>query len=364
MKILKILFFVLIIVHAFAHLPGFLKAYKLAVIDQLNSDISKSGGLLYLAASITFLVAALLYLTNKEAWMYFLLFAAILSSILIFASWHDARYGMIPNVIIISVASVSLSSYKLNRMIAQEKTEILSRSEASLPSVLTGSDLKTLPVSVQEWLSNSGATGRPLIQSVRIKQKAEMRLKPSQDEWYTGEAEQFVTTYNPAFIWTVQMTMSPFIHMKGRDKFTEGKAAMLIRMNSVITIVNEKGKKLDEAALQRFLAELVWYPTMALSPYITWEAIDDHSARATMTYRGTTGSGVFYFNTDGQFEKFIAMRYKENKPDAKQYEWIITANEYATFDGLEVPSRTNVTWRLEEGDWTWLRLRIEDLKIF
>ncbi|MDN5330561.1 MAG: hypothetical protein PWP35_2348 [Bacteroidales bacterium] len=37
---------------------------------------------------------------------------------------------------------------------------------------------------------------------------------------------------------------------------------MLIKVNSLIPVVNEKGNKLDEGTLQRYLGEIVWFPSL------------------------------------------------------------------------------------------------------
>jgi hypothetical protein len=58
------------------------------------------------------------------------------------------------------------------------------------------------------------------------------------------------------------MDMIPLIKIKGRDKSVEGK------LNSLINVVNERGEKLDEGALQRYLAEIVWSPSFVISPLI------------------------------------------------------------------------------------------------
>jgi len=36
---------------------------------------------------------------------------------------------------------------------------------------------------------------------------------------------------------------------------------------------------------------------------------------AKMSYKGTTGSGTFYFNADSDFVKFSVLQYMGNKPD-------------------------------------------------
>lgn len=250
----------------------------------------------------------------------------------------------------------------MNKMIVTETDAILSKTQYTNLKVITDEDIQQLPSPVRKWLKTTGIIGNPEIKSVYVKQQAQMKMKPNQKKWYKAEAIQYVTTENPAFIWSVKMNMSPLIRIKGRDKYVDGKGEMLIKMNGLINVVNEKGEKLDEGTLQRYLGELVWYPSAALSPYIRWEAIDESSAKATMSYKGTTGSGVFFFNEQGDFVKFSAMRFQGNEPDAKRYEWIVSVNDYAIFDKIKVPAQMEATWKLKEGDWTWLKLNITELK--
>jgi hypothetical protein len=359
---MKYLFVIVIALHGLVHLPGFLKAFRISEFEQLHSYISKPAGVFWLLATLLFFAAALLFLLKSNTWPVLAITATLLSAILIVLFWKDAKFGMIPNVIILVVALASLSSIRLDRKIDQERQIILSQISAGEPAIFGEDAIRDLPDPVKDWLRNSGVVGKTWIKSVSVRQKAQMKMKPGQEKWAEAEAEQYVTTEKPAFLWTVRMNMSSLIKVRGRDKFMDGKGHMLIRMNSLINFVNETGEKLSEGSLQRYLGEIVWYPTMAASPYITWEAIDDHSARARLSYQGTTGSGIFYFDGNGDFVKFTAMRYKGNEPDAKKYPWIITADEYATFDGIRVPVSFGITWELEDGEWTWLKMQIVDLK--
>lgn len=247
-------------------------------------------------------------------------------------------------------------------MITHETQKILSGIDSFALKIINDSDVKELPAPVYKWMHNTGMIGKPAIQSAYIKQKALMKMKPDQKDWKPAEAEQYTTMDVPAFIWTVNMKMAPLISIKGRDKFVNGKGEMLIKMNSLINVVNEKGERMDEGTIQRYLGELVWYPSLALSPYIAWEAIDNYSAKATMNYKGTTGSGTFYFDKKGDFIKFVALRFNGNNADAKRYPWILTVEDYTVFEGIKVPSKMKATWKLYEGDWTWLYLEITDIK--
>lgn len=81
-----------------------------------------------------------------------------------------------------------------------------------------------------------------------------------------------------------------------------------------------------------------------------------------MNFEGTTGSGTFYFNNEGFFEKFIALRYLGNAPDAKRWQWVVKAHEHAEFNGIKIPSKLEATWMLETGPWTWANLEIAEIQ--
>ncbi len=52
--------------------------------------------------------------------------------------------------------------------------------------------------------------------------------------------------------------------------------------------------------------------------------------------KGTLGSGTFY-NKQGDFVKYIALRCKCNEPDALHYEWLINVSELAIMNGVKIP---------------------------
>ncbi len=81
-----------------------------------------------------------------------------------------------------------------------------------------------------------------------------------------------------------------------------------------------------------------------------------------MSYLGTTGSGVFHLNEEGEFVNFSAWRYMGGDADAALTEWIITANEHRIMNGIRIPVQCEATWKLATGDCTWLKLEITDIE--
>jgi hypothetical protein len=138
---------------------------------------------------------------------------------------------------------------------------------------------------------------------------------------------------------------------------------MLIKVLSLLPVVDQKeNEKINISTLQRYLAEIVWFPSTALNPSVSWEEINDFSAKATMNYNGTMGSGVFYFDEDGNFTKFSAMRYMSGEENAELREWIVEVKESKVMEGIKIPVKIHAIWNLDEGEWNWLQLELTYIK--
>ncbi|MCV6630100.1 MAG: hypothetical protein OIF50_09590 [Flavobacteriaceae bacterium] len=223
--------------------------------------------------------------------------------------------------------------------------------------------LEQLPKVVQKWLLASHIDLQKPISSVQLRQKLKLKLRPKQKQWYTAKATQFVTTNPPAFSWVLQMKMFGILPLQGRDLFRMANGDMHIRLAGLLPMLHAKANdKLNQASLQRYLAEMVWYPTAATSPNIHWESVDDYSAKASMKHLGVEGSGVFTFDKNGRFVAFRANRFKDIHADAKALEWKIVAKSYRQFESIEVPNLLDVSWELESGSWNWLELELTELQ--
>ncbi|NMC42135.1 MAG: hypothetical protein GYA43_13355 [Bacteroidales bacterium] len=360
---MRIFFLIFVIVHALIHFAGFMKGFDIREVKELTLTITKPMGMLWLTATLLLLIYAISFIAHSRyAWIIGFI-AVTVSQVLIVIFWKDARFGTLPNIIILLVSLVSFGRFSFQNLTRHETEAMISQcSRISEGKIITESDISRLPEPVRRWLNNSGVTGKPFISVAKSIQKAEMKMKPGQKEWMQASAVQYSFVDVPSFIWIADVRMNSLLRFSGRDRFADGKGEMLIKLNSLITVVHEQGEKLNEGALQRYLGEMIWFPSLALSEYITWQQVDDRTASATMSYKGTTGSGTFIFDDNGDFVKFSALRYMGNKPDSKRYEWVIMVEGYKTFEGIKVPSKMTATWKLEEGDWTWLKLEIADIR--
>lgn len=243
----------------------------------------------------------------------------------------------------------------------KEKVNELFNSVSEDETEIKTDALNNLPAPVKKWLENSGILEEPAINSARSLQTAEMRLE-DQGRWLPLTAEQYFTVDKPGFIWQAKINAAPLIHISGRDVYYQGKGNMLIKPLSLITIADSKGFEMDQGTLVRFLAEIVWIPSAALSDYITWEEINLNSAQATMSFEDITASGVFTFNDQGEPIGFTAERYRDVDGEFELETWSILMSDHQKFNGIKIPTAGEITWKLEEGDFTWYKFEIEEFE--
>ena len=358
---MRIALILIIIIHGGIHLFGWLKAFHFAAFSAISQPISKAYGVIWLLAFLLFMAALILNVSRIEYWWLFSGLAVIVSQVLIINYWADAKFGTIANIIILFASILAYADFSFQQRMKSEQIALLESTGTNNEAVVYTERWHELPQIVQTWLNNSGALEQPPISNVYLTQALQLKLQPDQDHWMKGSAEQYIIAQDPAFHWTIRTQMNTWLPLKGRDKFAEGKGEMLIKLLTLIPVVKASGdEKINQATLQRYLAEIVWLPTEALAKHITWEAIDDYSAKATMTYNGTQGAGVFHFDAQGNFKTFVAMRYKNNKA-SQPTKWIVTATKTEERQGINIPVECEASWELENGKWTWLILKIKDL---
>ncbi|RKQ29698.1 hypothetical protein D8M06_17105 [Oceanobacillus halophilus] len=341
---------------------GFMKAFNLMKLNDFKMEISKSLGIIWLLTAFLFLIVAILYLWNIDWWWILGGAAVIISQLLIILSWQDAKVGTIANVIILVVLIIGSAAWNMNNQVKSEIQEMYQQQKSTEREVVSEAMLKDLPIPVQTWLQQIGVVGTEKIQTVSFKQKGQMKLKPDQEKWSSAEAEQYITVNDPGFVWKVNMKMMPIIPVSGIDVFKNGTGEMTMKIASVIPVVKvAENEKVNQSSLQRYLLELPWYPTAALHPSITWESIDETTAKATMEYGGTTGTATYFFDITGDLLKVSAMRYKDHDETAQLIECIGEVKNYGRVNGIKIPIEMDVSWVLDEGVFTWYKLEIYDV---
>lgn len=234
-----------------------------------------------------------------------------------------------------------------------EKGERDDGASAFLPGMVTA-----LPAPVARYFAFAFTPGQPLIRHARIWSEGEFAARPG--EWGPFTAVQDFRTTPPGFVWDATIQMMPLLRVRVRDSYLGGAGAMHGRVAGVVPVVDAEGTpEMAAAALQRYLAEAIWFPTALLpGAGVAWTPIDDTTARATITDRGHSVWVDFHFDARGAIVAASTERYREVDGVPVLTPWYTRSWGYERVQGVMVPTRASVEWRTPEGAIPYWRGRL------
>lgn len=365
---MRIAVVVVVVLHALIHIMGFLKWFRLtelpalsgATLLRLSPAAAKAYGALWFVAFVVLLATAVA-IARRDSWWMLGLGGALLSQSLIVVAWPDAKFGTIGNLVIFAALTLGAARARFDQRVDSEVRAMLSRASGADASTVQAGDVEQLPQPVRTWLQASGVIGRDAVHTVRLQQRGELRTS-AHGAWMPAQAEQYFTVDEPAFVWRVRTTMAGLLPITGRDRYAAGSGHMSIKLASLISIVDARDEKIAQGAMLRFLGEIVWFPSAALSAYLQWEPIDAHRARATMRHAGVVASAVFTFDQHGRIASIDAERYLGGGQEAELTPWSVVCTEWRAIRGVQIPTRGDVRWHPAAGEFSYYRWQILDVE--
>lgn len=228
------------------------------------------------------------------------------------------------------------------------------------PAELTG-----LPAPVARYFRQVLREGQLLVAAVEIEHAGTFDMGRDRPSWKPFTSRQRVVTCRPGFVWSARMPMAPGLPVRVHDAYVAGEGILRASLWGLVPVVDLAGTPdLAQGELMRYLAETAWYPTALLpSQGVRWEAVDDGSARATLTDGATTVTLLFRFDEDGLVRSVYAEARgrsvgKASVPTPWEGRW----SGYQERDGMKVPTEGEVGWILPEGWKPYWRGRIVGLR--
>jgi hypothetical protein len=264
-------------------------------------------------------------------------------------------------IVILTMLVIGIGRYSFDRMVSKEVEKMFADTGNPPQEKIMEADITRLPEPVQKYLRYTKIVGKDKIHTVRLKQTGKIRMKPD-TKWMPFEAEQYYTVDNPVFIWKADAKMAPLLWISARDKYSDGKGGMLIKVLSLIKVVDGKGPEMDQGALSRYLNEIMWFPSAYMNDYIKWESIDSNSARATMTVRGITASALLKFDNEGKLVDFIAERYMSSGDKFIKELWSTPVERYKDYNGIMLPQGGKAIWKLKSGDFCYIEIEMTEIE--
>lgn len=253
-------------------------------------------------------------------------------------------------------AAVFLNGRRVRRAAERRADALLEASRSVEP------DDASLPAPVRRYLETVLPADPPTPRAVRVRQRGRLRLGDAASPWKPFTATQHVAVAPPGFVWNASIRLAPLPSLRILDAFEEGDGTARVYLCSFPVGGADPTPELNEAELARYLAEAVWYPAALAGEYVEWEARDDASAEATITYRGTSASLVFHFD-DRNLVSHVSTdgRYRRVGDGYELTPWTGHWRDYRTWGGVRVPTAGEVVWHPPGGAFSAWRGRVTAL---
>ncbi|HTL51544.1 MAG TPA: DUF6544 family protein, partial [Planctomycetota bacterium] len=193
-------------------------------------------------------------------------------------------------------------------------------------------------------------------------------------KWLPLAGECHYAATPPAFLWWGKIPMGLGLSVGAQDRYAAGHGRMFVRINSLWPIVDAQGAEIAQSALGRLLAEGPLLPTALLPTFIgsvardtapsgiSWEAVDVHTARATLRDGDLTATALFHFGPDHLIERVTLDRYRAAGDRTVLTPFAGRLSDYRDFDGLLLPTQLEAAWVLPGGEFPFARFSITGVR--
>ena len=229
------------------------------------------------------------------------------------------------------------------------------------PKIYDQKEIEGLPEPVQRFFRTVIKDGQAIVAAVKLSQQGLFNMSETENKWSPFTATQFVITQRLGFDWDARIQMAPGVNAFVHDTYLLGEGSLHASLLGLFTVAKTPSTpEANQGELLRFFAEAPWYPTALLpSQGVRWEAINDTSARATLTDGATTVSVVFQFNAEGTIDTFRTEARYRDKLTAMP--WGGRFGEYSVCNGMLIPLEGEVGWEYPEGTRLYFKGRTTEI---
>src|ERR1700730_15928625 len=186
-----------------------------------------------------------------------------------------------------AAVAIGLTAYGAARWADSTRRLLLRLEGTRMPATTSHYDaheLEGLPAPVKRYFRTVLKDGQPIVTAATVEHIGTFNLKQTGEQWKSFTSDQRVVTRRPGFVWNARITMLPGIAVYVHDAYVGGEGILNPAILGLFSLVDPiEARVLAQGEFVRFFAEAAWYPTALLpSQGVHWDAVDDHSAKATL----------------------------------------------------------------------------------
>jgi hypothetical protein len=247
-------------------------------------------------------------------------------------------------VIAIAVALIALGSWRWSDKYADQAVwTALAAHQPTDPASFDVTMLEGLPAPAQRYFSYAIRPGTPLTTVVEISMQGQFSLGSKTEPNYLPMRAQQILAAPHGFVWQLNAG-NGFMRLTGSDAAVDGNSWSRFWLLDLVPVARA-GANSDHArsAFGRYVAEAVFWTPAAILPgnQIRWEAIDESTARVTVTHLELEQSVDLTIDAEGKLSKVSLQRWS-NTNSAQTFRLQPFGgylSEYRDFNGFRLPTR-------------------------
>lgn len=242
----------------------------------------------------------------------------------------------------------------MKKTFRNEVLEGLERTKGIKPDILTESDIQHLPAVVQKYIRYTGAIGRNKVLNFRAEFNGGIRSKPN-DEFMKLKSVQYNFMDKPTRIFYI-VAKKKGIPAKGIHVYKYVKASMLVKILGLFTVVDAKGKEMDQGETVTVFNDMCFMaPAALIDKNIFWKEIDEKIVEAKFTNGDITVSATLFFNNKGELVNFVSRdRFETTDGNTyNNYPWLTPVTSYKEINGCRLPSGAKLIYEHPDGEFCY-----------
>ncbi len=356
---IKYLLAIILLMHGLIHFMGFAKAFGYVHSAQITKDISKAGGILWFVTALLFIAVVILFLVKNGGWPVVAIIAVMLSQVLIFTDWKEAKFGTIANAIVFFAAILTWGSLRFEGRFMQDTKAHLQQTTAINHNLLTRKDIQFLPPPVQKYLQYAGVLDKSKVKNVRIVFFGEMRDRGK--DWFTFRSVQYNFFDDPARLFFMKAKMFG-VTVPGYHDYQQATARMRVKLFGLFPVMQASGMEMNKAETVTVFNDMcLMAPATLIDKRIEWVPVDSMCAKAIFTNGTNKITATLYFNAQGQLVNFISDdRYTMS--DRKQYRFSTPVKEYTRINERNILKYGEAVWHYPEGEFVYGKFYLNSIE--
>ncbi len=204
-------------------------------------------------------------------------------------------------------------------------------------------ELDGLPAPVQRYFRAVLKDGQSYIAAATFDLAGTINMSNTGgDDWKPFTSTQRAVVHRPGFLWNGSVSMFPGLFASVHDSYIAGIGTLHAAVFGLFTLAQVQGSgEIARGELMRYFAEMAWYPTALLpSQGVSWAAVDDNSANATLVDDTIGLTLLFRFDDAGLITSVHAnARGSGVGKDMVMLPWDCEVSNYQLRQAMMVPTR-------------------------